>query len=357
MASIESRQQASQDAQEEELYAHGETLGLDRTAASRDGYLTMDTVKGPDGRLYRPVTSTESFLPGGVGTMDWWRQQGIGMAGDKGTWLVPYDELGNREREWTHANNAANANSLDSFFQTLPRSVAFGALGAAVAPAVTGAMGAEAGVAAGGAFDMGGVGALGSADAAAAGLGGVTAPGAAAGGATIGAEQFVDPWEVMGDKAAYGLEGAGTGVTTGAGTGAATNLGSGASGLTEGATLASEANFVPGGFELGQAAYNPLTGAIESATGKGGIINDVLKWAKENQTIVGAGLKFIQGAMAPSPEENARAIAQAKLEAEQAWLTWQRSQNQLGNLNLDRLAPSGRPLRRTGIINSARTNP
>lgn len=81
---------------------------------------------------------------------------------------------------------------LDKFLSNMPVYMGAAALGAGAYAGLSaggslagGAAGAGEGALAGGAFDMGGVGALGSADAAAAGLGGITAP--AAGGALSGA--------------------------------------------------------------------------------------------------------------------------------------------------------------------------
>ena len=187
--SIEARQQATQDAQEEALYAHGATLGLDRTTASRNGYLTLDTIKGPNGALYRPVNGGSA-----EGQGQWWKSQGIGYRGENGKWYVPIDAYGQWERAKTGELQAANNGSL-SFLQYSPLVAAALGLGAGAAAGLSGAgAGAVAGEGAltGGAVTGAETGALGGFTGGAtgggvAGVEGGLVGGAAGGGVTTGA--------------------------------------------------------------------------------------------------------------------------------------------------------------------------
>ena len=198
---------------------------------------------------------------------------------------------------------------------------------------------------------------------AAAGLGATLAAGVgAAAGAGAAADtswaNFIDVWDMTEGVGAASTGSAVAGTTVAeagaigaAETGAAT-VGSGAGVGAESAVVGSlEYSGIP---SLG--VVNTGAGLGESFFGPDSIIGKVINWANNHQflastaTNVGAGL--IKGAMAPTPEEQARAVYQAKLDAENRAKDAARERNRLGGVHLNRLRPTGATVRRPGIINN-----
>ena len=88
-----------------------------------------------------------------------------------------------------------------------------------------------------------------------------------------------------------------------------------------------------------------------------GWFDTATKWAKDNQLLASTGLNvaggLIKGAMTPSPQEQAKALADAKVESETRLADARRANNNLIGLNVSRVAPRpGARLVRPGIINN-----
>lgn len=81
-----------------------------------------------------------------------------------------------------------------------------------------------------------------------------------------------------------------------------------------------------------------------------GLVDKVLNWADKNSgsLIMNAG-GFLRGAMAPSEEEKASALYQAKLEAELEAADAKRRANNLRGINLSRLRPTGVQIRQNPV--------
>lgn len=77
-----------------------------------------------------------------------------------------------------------------------------------------------------------------------------------------------------------------------------------------------------------------------------GLVDKVLNWADKNSgALITTAGGFLRGAMAPSPEEQANAVYQAKLKAELEAAEAKRRANNLRGINLNRLQPTGAQIR------------
>ena len=78
--------------------------------------------------------------------------------------------------------------------------------------------------------------------------------------------------------------------------------------------------FTETGAGLGSAA--DITAGVSGGTNATSLVDDLIKWGKNNQLLASTGLNLagglIKGAMAPTPEEQARAIADERLRIEEA---------------------------------------
>lgn len=218
--------------------------------------------------------------------------------------------------------------------------------------------------------------------------GGTVTDAAAANAGTVsaspGAETFVDPWDVMGDTSAYGLnpqpaspsiinDGMAGANTPAAAPEAVTAAEPVAAPSAPSAPAAPSAATADIGAQQaadavaqttydaaaagGAAGYDPslVSGASQST---GGLLDAAIDWAKNNQTLASTGVTvaggIIKGAMSPTPKEQADAVMQAKLQAETQAAAAKRASNRLENISLSRLRPTGATLQRpTGLIAGA----
>lgn len=129
----------------------------------------------------------------------------------------------------------------------------------------------------------------------------------------------------------------------------ATGAGQAADAIAQSTYDAAAAAGVPG--------YDPtlIAGTAGSGTSaSGGLLDSVINWAKGNPQLASTGLAvgagLVRGAMSPSPQEQANAIYQAKLQAEVQAADAKRARNRMENINLERLRPTGAMLQRPGIL-------
>ncbi|MGE5522379.1 MAG: hypothetical protein ACM3SS_01595, partial [Rhodospirillaceae bacterium] len=109
---------------------------------------------------------------------------------------------------------------------------------------------------------------------------------------------------------------------------------------------------------------SPGDGGLGASPDGSGVFDGITKWAKNLSPLVAAtGVSvaggLIKGMMSPSQEETAKAVADAKVQAEKQLADSIRANNNLSFLTLGRLKPTGKTIRKAGdlppgIINRAR---
>lgn len=187
----------------------------------------------------------------------------------------------------------------------------------------------------------------------------------AAGAAEAGAAGAFDMGGLAGTGIEVGAAGPNTvtGFTVGEGMTAAQAAagGVGAGEVLSGMDLAADAIAGSGNAvgTIGNAA-GATAGSTVGGPGSNGWWGDLLTWGQNNQQLASTGLAlgggFLRSAFSPSPGDIARDTYNARAEAERALEDWRRRNNIVTGVNVSRLRPTGTPLRRAGIVESAMRN-
>lgn len=324
---------------------------------------------GPEGQYRAPITQ-DDFSPEEWnfirGSGDWqggyqsvrnvnganyvWSQDRFSAnstADPKGGFLTPYNEV--------LKANKAKESGLNKALVNAPVAAATAAIGAGATSALSGA-GAAAGAAEG----------AGTVAAYDAGLAGTVGSEALYGGAStvapaVGAESFVDPWDVMGDTSKFGLQQpAAPGlINSSIAPAVAESAPAATSVAPEVSSAASASPAAAVAAETGASEAFGLTGMEGGGanTVNKGLLDSAIDWAKANPTLAATGVTvaggIIKGAMTPSPKEQADAVMQAKVQADTQAAAAKRASNRLENISLSRLRPTGATIQRPKLIANA----